>query len=244
MAGVVLPGWVAAGAADSARGATPWYRLDDASAGPPIVVVTLSGELGPGSSLVAEFGSADGTVRAAVPLFDPPGAPASRDSRIPVPDPAASLVRLTVTARRAPGTVPLAFSQPRRPRTQPMNSVVPPGTTAVVDWPVAFLYPCLEIAGTPDGTAPLPGWRVSTPSYDDAGDIIVAVHTGGSFVTARTLVRVRQVPVYLDGDPLRDVATLYRWQPVTTFDHPELSRQREVVGGWQRRGHLHVPGLG
>jgi hypothetical protein len=211
---------------------------------PPLVVVTLSGELGPGSSLVAEFGSADGTPRAAVPLLDPPGAPDARDIRIVVPDPAASLVRLTVTARQGRGTAALAFTQPRSPRTQPMNTVLPPGTAAVVDWPVAFLYPCLEIAGTPDGTATLPGWRVSTPTYDDAGDIIVAPHTGGPFVTSRVLVRVQLLPVYLDGDPLRDAATLQRWEPLSTFGRPELSRHREVVPGWQRRGQLHVPGLG
>jgi arabinosyltransferase A/arabinosyltransferase B/arabinosyltransferase C len=240
MAGVALPGWVSTGVADSAWAVTPWYRLDDA---PAMVVVTIAGDLGPGSSLVAEFGSAEGAPRAAVGLTDPPGAPAARDIRITVPDPAASLVRLTVATRRAPGTVPLAFSQPRNPRTQPMNSVLSPGTEAVVDWPVAFLYPCLKIAGTPDGTAALTGWRVSAPSYDAAGDIIVECQTGGPFVTPRTLVRVHRLPVYLDGDPLRDVATLYRWQPLTAFGSPEVSRHREVVDGWQRQGHLHVPGL-
>jgi arabinosyltransferase A/arabinosyltransferase B/arabinosyltransferase C len=240
MAGVALPGWVSTGVADSSRAVTPWYRLDDA---PAMVVVTIAGELGPGSSLVAEFGSAEGAPRAVVGLTDPPGAPAARDMRITVPDPAASLVRLTVATRRAPGTVPLAFSQPRNPRTQPMNSVLPPGTEAVVDWPVAFLYPCLKIAGTPDGTAALTGWRVSAPSYDDAGDIIVECQTGGPFVTPRTLVRVHRLPLYLDGDPLRDVATLYHWEPLTAFGSPEVSRHREVVYGWQRQGHLHIPGL-
>jgi hypothetical protein len=239
MAGVALPGWVAAGVADSARAVTPWYRLDDTAT----VVVTIAGDLGPGGSLVAEFGSAEGAPRAAAGLPDPPGAPAARDIRIAVPDPAASLVRLTAAARRAPGTVPLAFAQPRNPRTQPMNSVLPPGTEAVVDWPVAFLYPCLTIAGTPDGTAALPNWRVSTPSFDDSGDIVVTPATGGPFVTSRTLVRAYRLPVYLDGDPLRDVVTLYRWQPLTAFASPEVTRHREVVNGWQRQGHLHVPGL-
>jgi hypothetical protein len=124
-----------------------------------------------------------------------------------------------------------------------MNTVLSPGTEAVVDWPVAFLHPCLKIAGTPEGTAALPRWRVSPPSYDDAGGEIVAPYTGGPFLTPRTLVRVHRLPVYLDGDPLRDVATLYRWQPLTAFDSPKVSRHREVVDGWRRQGHLHVPGL-
>jgi arabinosyltransferase A/arabinosyltransferase B/arabinosyltransferase C len=245
LAGVALPGWVAADGTDSARAVTPWYRLDDAPATniPAMVVVTIAGELGPGGSLVAEFGSAEGAPRATVGLSDPPGAPAARDIRIAVPDPAASLVRLTVAARRAPGTVPLVFSQPRNPRSQPMSRMLPPGTEAVVDWPVAFLYPCLTIAGTPDGTAALPSWRVSTPSSDDSGDIAITPRTGGPFVTPRTLVRVHRLPVYLDGDPLRDVVTLYRWQLLTAFDSPEITRHREVVPGWHHQGHLHIPGL-
>ncbi|MGH3977585.1 MAG: hypothetical protein ACRDRZ_01070 [Pseudonocardiaceae bacterium] len=52
-----------------------------------------------------------------------------------------------------------------------------------------------------------------------------------------------QLPVYLDGDPLRDVATLYRWRPVTVLGTPGFSRDSEVVAGWRRRGHLHVPGV-
>ncbi|HSL07412.1 MAG TPA: hypothetical protein VK887_05480, partial [Pseudonocardiaceae bacterium] len=78
---------------------------------------------------------------------------------------------------------------------------------------------------------------------DDSGDIVVAPHTGGPFVTPRTLVRVHRLPVYLDGDPLRDVITLYRWQPLTEFDSPQITRHREVVNGWHHRGHLHIPGL-
>ena len=242
LAGVALPGWVANSVADSLRAVTPWYRLDGAV--DPVVVVTISGELAAGSSLVAQFGSADGTPRADVPLRDPPGAPAARDIRIAVPDTANKLIRLTVTAANRTGTSPLAFSQPRVPRTQPMSSVLSPGTQAVVDWPVAFLYPCLRIAGTPDGTAAVTGWRVSGPSFEDFGDISVACRTGGPFVTARVLVRVHRLPVYLDGDPLRDVVTLYRWQPLTSYGTPRLARRSEVVNGWQRQGHLHVPGLG
>jgi arabinosyltransferase A/arabinosyltransferase B/arabinosyltransferase C len=241
MAGAALPGWVATSLGDHAQGTTPWYRLDDPEAP---VVVTISGELGPGSSLVAEFGNADGTPLATVPLSDQAGAPAARDIRIAVPDREAKLVRLTATAQRGPGKVPLAFSQPRTPRTQPMNALLPPGTEAIVEWPVAFLYPCLEIAGTPEGTAALPRWRVGTPAVDPSGGIITVSQTAGPFVTPRTLVRVHQVPVYLDGDPLRDVATLYRWQPLSALGRPDVSRHSEVVGGWQRRGRLHVPGLG
>jgi hypothetical protein len=213
------------------------------------VVITISGDLPPGDTLTAEFaraphsaaGAAGVAALASIPLADQPGAPAARDIRMTVPDPAADLVRLSVTAQRSPGTPPLAFSPPRTPQTTPMTTVLPPGTQAVVDWPVAFLYPCLTIAGTPDGTAALPRWRVSTPTADKSGDIITAPQTGGPFTTPRTLVRATRIPVYLNADPLRDVLTLYHWQPLTTFSTPDISRNSEIVDGWQHHSHLHAP---
>jgi hypothetical protein len=248
VAGESLPGWVLSGVADPARATTGWYRLDSA----PVVVITLTGDLGPGGGVVAQFGDTGDTgdtgYTGGKPLTevtapDPPGAPQARDIRVAVPM-GARLVRFVVSAARLPGAAPVAFSQPRGPRTQPMTQVLPPGTTAEVDWPVAFLYPCLRIAGTPDGLAELPSWRVGAPTYDASGDIVITPATGGSFVTARTLVRAQRLPVYLDADPVRDVATLSRWQPLTTFATPDITRRGEVVGGWQRRGHLHVPGVG
>ncbi|MDQ3900335.1 MAG: arabinosyltransferase domain-containing protein [Actinomycetota bacterium] len=249
MAGMALPGWRAAGTGPFIRGHTPWYRLDDR--GWP-VVVTISGQLRPGTSLVAQFARSGGAQPTAQPtaqprevhsvtLTDQPGAPAARDIRIAVPE-SAELVRLSVTAYQAPAAMPLVFSVPRIPRTVPMHDVVPPATEAVVDWPVAFLYPCLRIAGTPGGTATLPPWRVSTPVADGAGSIVLAPELGGPFATPRALIQAEQLAVYLQGDPMRDVATLYRWRPVTTFSTPGISRMSEIRWGWQHSGHLHVPG--
>jgi hypothetical protein len=249
VSGTSLPGWVATRFGPAVRGSTPWYRLDDqARHRTAPVVITISGELRAGSSLLAEFGrssddAAAMTTLAAIPLADQPGAPASRDVRMIVPDAAADLVRLSVTAQREPGAVPLSFSPPRTPHPEPMNTVLPPGTEAVVDWPVAFMYPCLKIAGTPNGTAALPQWRVGTPSSDKSGDIITAPQTGGPFTTARSLVRAIRIPVYLNADPLRDILTISRWQPLTSFSRPDISHGSEVIDGWRHHGHLHVPPL-
>lgn len=243
-AGMSLPGWRAGGTGLLARGHTAWYRLDDR--GWP-VVVTVDGQWRPGTSLVAQFarsGGAQPTVLRSVTLADQRGAPAPRDIRIAVPDaPSADLVRLSVTAYQAPGAMPLSFSAPRIPHTVPMRDVLPAGTEAIVDWPVAFLYPCLQIAGTPDGTATLPRWRVSTPVADDSGDIVTAPGFGGPFATPRALIQAETLAVYLQGDPMRDVGTLYRWRPVTALSAPEISRISENRWGWQHSGHLHVPGI-
>jgi arabinosyltransferase A/arabinosyltransferase B/arabinosyltransferase C len=243
MAGIALPGW-RPGSNPLIRGHTPWYHLHNQTLP---VVVTISGQFNPGTSLVAEFahsGGAKPTVSHSVMLTDEPGGPGPRDMRITVPDNrSVDLVRLSVTTSWAPGTMPLAFSVPRLPRTVPMRDVLPSGSEAAVDWPVAFLYPCLRIAGTPGGTATLPRWRVSTAAADNSGDIATAPELGGPLATPRTLIRAEKLAVYLDGDPMRDVATLYRWRPVTAFSTPAISRVTEIRWGWQYSGHLHVAGL-
>ena len=53
----------------------------------------------------------------------------------------AKAVRLVST--RARGRHGPRSTLPRVPRLTPMDQVLPPGTRAILDWPVAFLFPCL-----------------------------------------------------------------------------------------------------
>ena len=42
-----------------------------------------------------------------------------------------------------------------------MTQVLPRGTRAILDWPVAFVFPCLTPEPLPPGTAGLAQWRVA-----------------------------------------------------------------------------------
>jgi arabinosyltransferase A/arabinosyltransferase B/arabinosyltransferase C len=208
------------------------------------LVVTVKGRLEASNGLVAELGriGPDGatTIRARA-LADPPGTPAARDARLDVPAtaPGANAVRLIGTYG---GTdVSFAFSIPRAPRTERMSSLVPAQTVALQDWPVAFVFPCLQMAALRDGAAQLPSWRIAPPRSDDSGAITTDPKFGGPFATPRMLVRQEQVPVYLAGDFLRDVVTLYRWVPITQFARPVVVRTDETVDGWRSRGRTTVP---
>ncbi|QUH00788.1 arabinosyltransferase domain-containing protein [Saccharopolyspora erythraea] len=150
-------------------------------------------------------------------------------------------VRLPVPAGADAVRVPGAVSPPRAPRLTPMTELLPTGTAAVLDWPVALLFPCLRPASFTDGTAELPSWRVAPPSTDGSAHITYDLATGGPFATARTLVRERQLPVYLRDDPLRDVARLYRWDVLERPLHP--TAETRTVMGWHRDGRASVPGL-
>jgi hypothetical protein len=205
-------------------------------------VVRLEGSNG----LVAELGRtgpAGVTTVQTKAIEDPAGTPAARDARLDVSSlaPGANAVRLIGTYG---GTdVSLAFSIPRAPRTERMSSLVPERSAALLDWPVAFVFPCLRMASLRDGAAQLPFWRIAPPRFDDSGAITTDPKRGGPLATPRMLVRQEQVPVYLVGDILRDIVTLYRWVPITQFVRPGVTRSDETVAGWRHQGRTTVPGV-
>lgn len=238
--GSVMPG-VQAG---SGSGRTPWFVLDpEQTAGRLPVVVTVAGALGPGQRLVAEF--SDGTEIVDRVSLSPDGA-TPLDRRLMAPDGAVQVRLRTespVGEPRTAGTGAAVASLPRVPRLTRLHEVVPPGTTAVLDWPVAFFFPCLRMAPLPDGTASVPGWRVGPPQGDDAAGITYAPQFGGPFAGPRMLVTQQRMATYLDGDPTRDAAQVYRWLPATDAEPGRPSVTVETRPGWAADGHARVPGL-
>jgi arabinosyltransferase A/arabinosyltransferase B/arabinosyltransferase C len=232
--GSTLPGVAVAG-----TGRTPWYTLDPRQrAGALPVVVTVTGALRPGDVLEAEFARA-GDVPVTVPLTGPglaaDGAPTDR--RLIAP-PGADAVRLGVAAS-AGGVA--AASLPRAPVLTPMLDVLPPGTRAILDWPVAFVFPCLTPEPLPAGTAALAQWRVAPPADDPSAAITYTPGLGGPFAGPRLLVTQRRMPTYLRDDPTRDGAQLYRWEPVTPLRTltPTVREDADPPGP----GRLRVPEL-
>ena len=145
-------------------------------------------------------------------------------------------VRLSVAA--APDGV-AAASLPRAPVLTPMTEVLPRGTRAILDWPVAFAFPCLTPEPLPPGTAALAQWRVAPPADDPSAAITYTPGLGGPFAGPRLLVTQRRMPTYLRGDPTRDGVQLYRWVPVT----PLRTLAPTVRDDADRAdpGHLRVP---
>ncbi|MFC5141760.1 arabinosyltransferase domain-containing protein [Actinomycetospora rhizophila] len=254
--GVELPGWAApAGISEGAATLrSGWFTLPpEAQRREAPVVVTASGSLARGDVALEFATGSEGPVSES-PAGSRAGT-APRDLRALAPE-GATLVRVRATsaardadeARTATPAglspdLPLAVSVPRVPRTVPFDEVVPPGSTALVDWPVAFAFGCLRPPPLTSGTAGVPPWRVTPPGLSDAGEIAVSPTTGGPFLTPRLLVDEVRVPVYLDGDPTRDAVGLARWVPrlaLTTLT-PQVGE--ETVAGWSRQGRASVPVL-
>ena len=230
-----LPGVTVAG-----RKTTTWFGLDpEQRSGALPVVVTTSGTLRPGDALFLEFGRGEQVLERR-PIA--PDGPDPRDVRQMAPA-EADTVRLAVDAPNAGPRSPAVVSLPRVPRLTPMSELLPPGSTAILDWPVAFLFPCLTPEPLPLGTAGLAEWRVGPPAADPAAGITYEAGFGGPFTAARLLVTEERMATYLRGDPTRDAAQLYRWVPVAPFHTLEPVVAVQEVAGWYSDGHARVPGL-
>jgi cell wall arabinan synthesis protein/EmbC-like arabinotransferase in arabinogalactan biosynthesis/arabinosyltransferase-like concanavalin domain-containing protein len=244
LAGQILTGWQAGAEARPATARTPWYRLTDAQRRGelPLVVTVSGGAIGPRVTVTAQFDRGGEMISAN--LGDVPAAPTTRDLRVMVGQlaPGAGRVRLIVTDRGQPTDPPVAFSVPRSPVLTPLTQLLPKDTTVMLDWPIAYHYPCLRMPKLADGTAELPRWRIATPAYDaKSPEITYAPATGGPFSTARMLVTEQQMPLYLRNDPLVDLGRLYRWVPVTGLTQPTLTRTSHTEPGWERGPGVSIP---
>lgn len=233
--GRTLPGISVAGTVS-----TGWFVLDAAQRdGTLPVVVTTSGELRTGDVLTMEFADGDRVLdrrRLTSESIEP------RDVRQPAPG-GADAVRLVVDAPTAGSRAPALVSLPRVPRLTPMLELLPPGTSAILDWPVAFPFGCLTPEPLPLGTAGLAQWRVGPDAASDVAGITYAPGFGGPFAAPRLLVTEQRMATYLRGDPIRDAVQLYRWVPITPLVAPRPVITERSVTGWAREGHARVPGL-
>ncbi|GAA4801239.1 arabinosyltransferase domain-containing protein [Actinomycetospora chlora] len=258
IAGQELPGWAAPALAAGQAPAelrSEWFVLPpEARDRTAPVVVAASGSLARGN-VTLEFAASP----TAEPVTEGPAGPrdgtAPRDLRALAPE-GTTLVRVRATSAARDGAaaqvatpsgedpeLPLAVSVPRVPRTVPFGDVVPPGSTALVDWPVAFPFPCLRPPALTGGTAGVPPWRITPPDLSGAGEIAVAPSTGGPFLTPRLLVDEVRLPVYLDGEPTRDAIGLARWVPRLPLGTLTPQVGDETVAGWTRTGRASVPVL-
>jgi EmbC C-terminal domain len=132
-------------------------------------------------------------------------------------------------------------SMPRVPRLTPLVDVLPPGDTAVLDWPVAFQFPCLHPAPLPLGTASRPLWRVAPPGVGEDAGITYRPSFGGPFAGPRLLVTEQRLATYLAGDPVREAAQLRRWVPVEPLRELVPAVVVRERAGWTSVGHARVP---
>ncbi|MFN2495426.1 MAG: arabinosyltransferase domain-containing protein [Pseudonocardiaceae bacterium] len=228
---------------------TAWFGLPDwARAGLAPVVVTVAGELGLTTPLVAQFGRqtpngievveeipVDG-----VPTAAPPG---WRDYRLNIASGAtaeADTVRLLGTDADVTADGWLAFSMPRVPELVPMTAVVGQDTPVFMDWPVGLVHPCLRPFAVTNGIAELPEYRLlpddmlapQSEGWSSAGG-------GGPVGWLGIVATERELPTYLEGAWNTDWGKLTVIEPRVSGTGPATVRtDTEVRSGWWSPGPL------
>lgn len=243
--------------AGTGRLTSDWYQLPERSDDRPLITLSAAGavesidELAvrhPGQQLRLEAGRVqpDGTVATVASLtpYDAGGAPQWRNLRFPMAEipPGASVVRI-VAEDTSPGyDAWLAVTPPRATRLQTLNSLVGSDDPVLLDWEVAFAFPCQRPAGVVHGILETPKWRI-TP--DAVGERVnsaqwMAGDYGGPLGITENELRQTEVPAYLENDWGRDWGSLQRFTPLLPQHDAELTVTHEDHTGLWTPGPMRV----
>ncbi|WP_245802200.1 arabinosyltransferase domain-containing protein [Corynebacterium pacaense] len=236
----VLGSW-APGTQSPASVTTDWYQLPEAGEQTPIIVVSAAGRIEhvdingvhqSGQSLLLEYGTlgADGSVSdtGEQMMYDIGPEPSWRNLRLPLdalPE-GANVVRIVATDVNLDSDQWLAFTPPRVPELESLNSVIGSETPGLLDWAVGLQFTCQRTFDHFAGVTEIPEFRISpdsggkatlSPFQDWAG--------GGAMGTAEAVNSSFEIPSYLKGDWGRDWGSIERYQLRTNSEgqSPEVA---------------------
>lgn len=196
---------------------TPWFRLGTVAAADS-VYISVAGRVSRDSTLAVELAGSEGAVPlVALPVRDVADTPDWRPVRIidgaAIPAAADSL-RLVARDGSVGLGGWLAFTGPRLATSQRLTSVV--GRTPVlVDWPLAFAFPCARLPRIAAGLVEPPGFIVLRPPMQPQVPEPAGIGgLGGTFYGAAIAGHYRELPSRLDGAPD------YSWGRLVQISYP------------------------
>ncbi|WP_084638023.1 arabinosyltransferase domain-containing protein [Gordonia shandongensis] len=234
-----------------------WYALPERAEDRPLVTVAVAGQAEYTDELdvrhsglpvrleagrVRPDGAVD-TVASLVPL-DTGVAPQWRNLRFPVdriPD-GASVVRLVVDDDSAKADQWIAVTSPRMGALTTLNSLVGSDDPVLLDWEVAFAFPCQRPAAAVNGVLETPKWRI-TP--DAVGERVnsrrwMAGDYGGPLGITENELQATEVPSYLRQGWAKDWGTLQRYAPLKPQRTADLTISRDVRPGTWTPGPMRA----
>lgn len=234
-----------------------WYQLPARSDDRPIVTMSVAGKIEyidelavrhPGQKLRLEFGRVepDGrvtTVASMLPL-DLDAAPEWRNLRFPLDQAPqrASVVRIVADDTSADPDQWLAVTPPRVTKLVTLNSLVGSEDPVLLDWEVAFAFPCQRPASAVNGVLETPMWRI-TP--DAEGERVnsrrwMAGDYGGPLGIVENELRPTVLPAYLRNDWAKDWGSLQRLTPLKPQVTAEIDLTDDVHWGWWTPGPMRA----
>ncbi|WP_007026817.1 arabinosyltransferase domain-containing protein, partial [Saccharomonospora iraqiensis] len=225
---------------------TPWFGLDDADGDQ--LVVTVSAPAGKATSVDVQFGeqTPGGTrvVQTRRVLAPGGGTDEWHNVRIDLADvpEGAAAVRIAADDDDLTEDGWVAATAPRAPSFTTLADKV--GDRPVyVDWPAAFVYPCVNPVKIRDGILDVPAYHLTAGDLADEAEW-AAADAGGMLGTLEEVAAEPEVPSYLTGDPDQPWGTLHDVRPYETGREPTVLRGERVRTGWWSPGPGPVPSDG
>ncbi|OLL75220.1 hypothetical protein Ae168Ps1_3620c [Pseudonocardia sp. Ae168_Ps1] len=229
-----------------------WYTLPEAArdGGAPLVL-GIAGTVGGGNSLTLEFASGDrivdeispsGSTGTVTSVADTAGTAAGgrswRDVRLDLAgrDAAqADRVRVVATDDGLGPNSWIAVAQPRVPQLTPLTDVVG-GRPGYLDWPTAFVHPCLRRFDVNAGIADVPAYRLLADTQQrSVGDEWGAASGGGPRGWTALLGAERVLPTYLPGQWDFDWGQFRVYEPYSPQATQALTeRGTRTMWGWEQ----------
>jgi arabinosyltransferase C len=218
---------------------SPWYQINSKDFAKQLVV-SVRGGLAPGIEMVAEYGvpTEDGfdvVDRRPMPV---PFAAAARweDARISQRGVSSDAIAVRVVAedKNLTETGWIALTAPRVPSLTTLTERL--GDKPVyMDWPAAFVYPCVQLPRVRDGISEMPKYRIT------AGDLAneagwAGSNAGGPIGWLEQVADMPEIPSFLDGEPKQPWGQLLQVDRLEGASSPRVVRGQEVRPGWWSPG--------
>ncbi|WP_167121226.1 arabinosyltransferase domain-containing protein [Amycolatopsis viridis] len=225
---------------------TDWYALPEQHAGAQVTIAAAAPSA-KATSVELEFGrntpAGVEVVRSVTVLAPNVGTGATTanprwaDGRVDIGDLPPDVNRVRVVAKDDDITTDgwVAVSAPRVPTFTTLTQRI--GSAPVyMDWPAAFVYPCMNPVASHDGISQVPAYRIT--AGDLAGEAGVAdEYGGGPNGWLQELADEPEVPSYLKGDTSgRSWGRLLQIEPYTDGVAPQVEHGTQTLWGWQSLG--------
>ncbi|KAA8890694.1 arabinosyltransferase [Nocardia colli] len=235
-----------------------WYGLAPRSEDKPLVVISAAGRILSvddtgdtkyGQSLTVDYGKhlPDGSVEKLGTYLprDIGPFPSWRNLRVPLAEiaPDADAVRIVANDPILIGDQWLAFTPPRMPKLQSLNTFIGSEQPVLEDWAVGLQFPCQRPLYHKNGVAEVPGYRIlpDRPLAISSTNTWQAEEFGGLLGFAQMLAKSVTVPTYLKDNWARDWGSLERYDQYDRSATPaKLETGTTTRSGFWSPGQLRV----
>jgi arabinosyltransferase B len=231
-----------------------WYQLPARSADTPLVVISAAGRILSiddtgsvkyGQSLTVDYGKRqpDGSVQSLGTYLprDIGPFPSWRNLRVPLDkiSPEADAVRIVANDPILIGDQWLAFTPPRMPKLQSLNSFIGSEQPVLLDWAVGLQFPCQRPFDHKNGVAEVPGYRIlpDRPLAVSSTNTWQAEEFGGPLGFTQMLAKSTTIPTYMKNNWARDWGSLERYD-----QYDPNAKAAHLETGTATRSGLWSPG--